>query len=146
MKITSVLLLISLTVFSGCYAMKNTRKKSAQTITPDQGNYILVSINGKKTGQGKSGAGTPSMYLNPDEKKISGFGGCNRFFGSLETTNDSLVTGPLAATKMGCPEGDSENTYLEALSGKALAWFQRRNRLILKNNNHTLVFRRSDAD
>ncbi len=37
------------------------------------------------------------------EGKISGHGGCNRFFGSFRTTGSAIKIGPLASTRMACP-------------------------------------------
>lgn len=36
--------------------------------------------------------------------KVSGFAGCNRFFGTFVATDSTLDTGPLATTRMACPD------------------------------------------
>jgi heat shock protein HslJ len=48
---------------------------------------------------------------------IRGHGGCNRFFGSLELTDDGLSIGPLGATRMACPEPimEREIAFMSAL-------------------------------
>ncbi len=52
-----------------------------------------------------------------DAGRISGHGGCNRFFGSFETRGDNLRVGPLGATQMACPEAimERESQFLRAL-------------------------------
>jgi heat shock protein HslJ len=48
---------------------------------------------------------------------INGNGGCNKFFGSLETTEDGLAVGELGASRMACP-GDimeRETAFMKAL-------------------------------
>ena len=40
----------------------------------------------------------------PEDGMVSGTGGCNRFNGSYQRRGDSLSFGPLAATRMACPE------------------------------------------
>lgn len=35
---------------------------------------------------------------------LTGSGGCNRFVGSYEIDGDTLVIGPVASTRMACPE------------------------------------------
>ncbi|MGI9367186.1 MAG: META domain-containing protein [Rhizobiaceae bacterium] len=59
------------------------------------------------------------------EGRVSGFAGCNRFFGSYESSGDSLSFGVLGATKMMCPPEamDQEQTLFENLS--RVATYQR---------------------
>ena len=48
---------------------------------------------------------------------IKGHGGCNSFFGSLETTEAGMTVGPLGSTRMACPESimNRESAFLSAL-------------------------------
>jgi heat shock protein HslJ len=48
---------------------------------------------------------------------IKGHGGCNKFFGSLQTTDDGLSVGELGATRMACPAEimDRETAFMTAL-------------------------------
>jgi len=39
-----------------------------------------------------------------EDGSITGHAGCNRFFGSLEATQNGFQIGPLGATRMACPE------------------------------------------
>jgi heat shock protein HslJ len=48
-------------------------------------------------------AGTHMLvHFNPDGK-ITGSGGCNRFFGSYTISGNTIKIGPLASTRKGCP-------------------------------------------
>ena len=50
--------------------------------------------------------------------KAGGRGSCNRFFGTVEISGESIQFGPLAATKMACIDAaanQQEARYLEAL-------------------------------
>ena len=51
------------------------------------------------------------------EGRVSGSGGCNRFTGSYTFTDGELSFGPLAGTKMMCPEAvmDQEDRFHRAL-------------------------------
>jgi heat shock protein HslJ len=51
------------------------------------------------------------------EGRVSGNGGCNRYTGSYTYDDGELTFGPLAGTKMMCPEAvmDQEDRFLEAL-------------------------------
>lgn len=48
---------------------------------------------------------------------ISGHGGCNRFFGALESIDGGIEVGPLGATRMACPEPimSRELAFLDAV-------------------------------
>lgn len=44
------------------------------------------------------------MVVNFDPSgKISGNGGCNRFFGAYAVSGDRIEIGPIASTRKGCP-------------------------------------------
>lgn len=47
--------------------------------------------------------------------EVIGHGGCNRFFGTYDQTGDELKFGPLASTKMACPNLDEEQAFMTAL-------------------------------
>jgi heat shock protein HslJ len=50
------------------------------------------------------------------EGKVAGNSGCNRFAGGYETAEDgSIKIGPLAVTRMACPEMGEEAKFLAAL-------------------------------
>jgi len=53
----------------------------------------------------------------PEAGKVVGSGSCNRFFGSVEISGESIRFGPLGATRMACVEAvmNQEAKYLEAL-------------------------------
>ncbi len=56
----------------------------------------------------------------PAEGQAAGNASCNRFTGPVTVAGDSVTFGPLAVTRMACPEAvmSQESAYLEAL-GKA---------------------------
>lgn len=55
---------------------------------------------------------TPYLELNPTKVSAYGFGGCNRFFGSYEATDQSLKFGAMGATRMACPTGMQQEQEL----------------------------------
>jgi heat shock protein HslJ len=65
------------------------------------------------------GGRQPSIKLDPEQKKVTGYTGCNNFFGTYDLSGSALKFGPLAATRRACPEPAStvETKYLEALAG-----------------------------
>ena len=49
--------------------------------------------------------------------RLSGSGGCNRITGSYQLDGDRLTFGPIASTRMACPEAmDQEQAFLKALA------------------------------
>jgi heat shock protein HslJ len=61
--------------------------------------------------------GIQATLTFPEARKIAGNGSCNRFFGSAEISGDTIKLGPLASTRMACPEAvmNREMKYLAAL-------------------------------
>lgn len=53
----------------------------------------------------------------PQPGKVAGRGSCNRFFGTVDVTRESIAFGPLGSTRMACPEAvmNQEAKYLKAL-------------------------------
>ena len=63
-------------------------------------------------------AADSEMFVSFDvDGSIKGHGGCNKFFGSLQTTDDGLSVGELGATRMACPSQimDREKAFMKAL-------------------------------
>jgi heat shock protein HslJ len=85
-------------------------------ITLEDTTWALLELNGKTitvTVNDKA----PYLELNSKKASAYGFGGCNRFFGSYETSGSSLTLGAMGATRMACPEGmDEEQELLAALA------------------------------
>ncbi len=71
------------------------RLLGADEIAADSGMFVLFAVDGS----------------------INGNGGCNNFFGSLETSNGDLSVGELGSTRMACPPEimDREMAFMNAL-------------------------------
>ncbi|KWF31357.1 META domain-containing protein [Burkholderia pseudomultivorans] len=62
-------------------------------------------------------------------RRASGFAGCNRYMGTYNVKNGLLSFGPLAGTRMACPNalgGQLEHAYLDALAHIAKTGVQMR--------------------
>ena len=57
----------------------------------------------------------------PEEGRVEGRGPCNRFFGEQRVPYPWIEIGPLASTKLACPDLTLEQQYLEALQSMSLA-------------------------
>ena len=83
------------------------------------------------------------------EGRLSGHGGCNRFFGSYEITDDRVSVGPLGATRMACPGPvmELEMAFMSALE-QAGGFTRDGTRLVLtdKQGNAAAAFIQTDWD
>jgi copper homeostasis protein (lipoprotein) len=59
----------------------------------------------------------PAIRLDPAEKRMAGFAGCNRVFGSYTLEGSSLRFDGTGATRMMCPDAmEVENAFLAAIT------------------------------
>lgn len=71
--------------------------------------------------------------------KISGFGGCNRFFGTYRLNGQSLTIGPLASTRMMCRDVmEAEYDFLSTLQAVKSVDFNGKT-LTLKDEKGTVI-------
>jgi putative lipoprotein len=82
----------------------------------------------------------------PDEGKVVGKGPCNRFFGSVQVSGNTISFGALGSTRMACPESvmQQEAVYFSALQRAERYAFQGTSLLISsKGREQPLRFRRT---
>jgi len=85
----------------------------------------------------------PTLSFDQKEKRVTGLGGCNRFFGSYELDSERLEIGPLGSTRISCGELDLiENKFLVKLE-QAHHWQVTDEKLSLFNANQMLLVFRS---
>ena len=83
--------------------------------------WLLQTLGGEPAPVGANGKPV-DFQLQADEKRVSGFSGCNRYTGSYSREGTAkrgspLSFGPLAGTMMACSEGgDLERAYLDSLA------------------------------
>jgi copper homeostasis protein (lipoprotein) len=83
--------------------------------------WKLMRLGGAAVTVGE-GQREPHFILQVDGQRVIGSGGCNRFMGRYSVEADRLTFGPLAGTRMACPEGmEQEDAFHEAL-GSAATW------------------------
>lgn len=83
------------------------------------------------------------LYLQFETKgDLTGFAGCNRFFGSYELTDNTLNIGPLGATRMACPPDVTafEFSFLEALQSAATVT-RAETRIAIRNDKGLITVR-----
>lgn len=84
-----------------------------EAITLEDTRWELLELKGTPVVVGRDGK-APYLELNSSKASAYGFGGCNRFFGSYESTGQTLELGALGATRMACPDGMNREQELFA--------------------------------
>lgn len=118
---------------------KVTKENAAQLA---QGKWELVELNGKAVTMPE---GKEMPYLNIDSlaENLNGFAGCNRIFGEMHLSGDSIAFPGLAATRMYCIETqDVEDAFMGALN-RARTYSVKDGRLTLGPGN-LAVLRKTD--
>jgi heat shock protein HslJ len=97
-----------------------------------QVHWKLVALDGRPLQS--SAENGPYLVFETNEQRVRGSGGCNRITGTYRQEGDDLTIGPLASTKMACPDMATESAFLAGL--------ERVRRYAIAGRNLTL----SDAD
>ncbi|MDU9003670.1 META domain-containing protein [Sedimentitalea todarodis] len=92
------------------------------------GEWLVEDING----EGVMDILQTTLVFGTDGQ-LSGTGGCNRYSGTYELSGDMLSIGPLASTRMACPEAISnqENRFFETIASPLRAAMDETRALIL---------------
>ncbi|TXE13198.1 META domain-containing protein [Seonamhaeicola algicola] len=111
-----------------------SEKNTYQNITL-QNKYTIKTVNGNNVT-------THCLFIefNTKTKQVSGFAGCNNFFGNYKTDNETIKLGPLATTRKMCAphKNTLEKNILRALQG-ANKITVKNDSLILFNNTETIL-------
>jgi heat shock protein HslJ len=111
-----IILLLGLLSIKDCNSINKNNHLEPQKSTSNvelNGAYMITSIGDKDVS-----SYSLEISFNPEENRVSGFAGCNRFFGNYKFTGDSLQFGAIGSTKMLCDEEKNavEMELFEALS------------------------------
>lgn len=132
-------------VFTSCQnkMTSSTQKNDNQPDYRLNDLWILQSIDGQPV---PMTAERPTLEINLKEKRAFGYSGCNRFTGNVTVNNEFVTFGPLASTRMACPDMDIENSYLAILSENLLQYKLEPNpmTLTLIANEHNLYYKKGD--
>ena len=101
--------------------------------------WYLTEVGGTPVSP-MAGGKQPHMLLDPEKKQVTGFAGCNHFFGSYERDGSSLTFGPMGATRMACPDLETglETSVFEALENTR-KWKQSGGALLLLDGDEVLA-------
>jgi heat shock protein HslJ len=80
--------------------------------------WALVRLGGQSVSV-PEGAQEPFLVLESTDSRAVGYGGCNRFTGSYESSGENLSFKQMASTRMACPDMQTEDAFMKALTATA---------------------------
>ena len=96
---------------AGCCNCRSYQKKTRRPLVGTE--WQLLQRGGRSV---KADPGPYTLTLDAEGNRLSGVGACNRLMGSYSTgERRALKIGPLASTKMACPNLDQEQQFLRAI-------------------------------
>jgi len=147
MKKLVLTFIVSLVVLMGCQYNKDLKSMEQVTMSAialTSINWTLGELNGVKENTTQNEMPVKSMTLHVNDNSVTGFAGCNRFFGRFVA--EDLVNGlgklkfnNIASTKMACMNVEiNEQTYFNVLNDTVFYQLDD-NSLILLNEALTVL-------
>ena len=102
------------------------------------GDWTLTEIAGRPAPMGEAGR-PATLRFDSDSARVSGFGGCNRYFGSYTMELTALRFGSLGMTKMACVEGMALEQQLATALDSTRSYKLSANTLVLRGDNGPLA-------
>ena len=103
----------------------STQKKSNNEYVDNSINNIawgVISFKGKGVQTDDFPNGAPTIVFDMQNGKINGNDGCNSFMGLAKYTKDYIKPGPIASTKMACPNATIQNDFYEVLASEKISY------------------------
>lgn len=133
----------ALALLSACSLSKKGGAEKADGRTLFNKEWRLVKM-GAKSMKYEQGSEPISLLLTSEPENVSGFSGCNRYFGKFATKKDRLSFKQMACTQMVCPQQDMnlESRYFQLLDKVNSFVVQDDTLTLLKDDKVLLVFER----
>ena len=129
-------------LLTGCCGCRSHQKRTQRPLIGTE--WKLVQLGGRAV----EGADADSFTLRCAETgDVSGKGACNRLMGSYQVGEDrSLKIGPLGATRMMCPDMDSETQFFQMLDGVTHYDMDGPMLMLLDEGSLVAVFQAADSE
>jgi heat shock protein HslJ len=135
----AVLVVLASVLFPVCILAESTLALIGPT-------WLLLEAKGMAV-KVPADARQPFILFQGTEKRVSGYSGCNEFFGNYELKGDTLTFGPVGMTRRSCEgaAGDTESVFLKVL-GETRSWKIEKGILVLLDNSGVLARFRMKAN
>ena len=96
---------------AGCCKCRSYQKKNRRPLVGTE--WQLIQLGGRTI---RPAEGSYTVTFLAEGNRLAGVGDCNRLAATYSTDESrALHIGPVAATRMACPEGSDELSFIEAL-------------------------------
>lgn len=101
--------------------------------------WVLQTLGGKKV---ELADAQRPVYIqfNAAEKRATGMAGCNRFFGGYELDGTKLKFSQMGATRMACPDLETESAFFKMLEDTDSCEIKDRQLMFLQKGKVLAVF------
>ncbi|MBL6447675.1 META domain-containing protein [Fulvivirga sp. 29W222] len=127
-------ILIILVLFASCKGAKPQDGQKSETENMKKQlskSWSIISIGGESLKGYKFTKKAPELILDLEDKKLSGFGGCNMLSGTVDFSENHLNFGVISSSRMICPDIEIEQSLLKLLSNQSYAYEIGHDQLIL---------------
>jgi heat shock protein HslJ len=110
-----------LIMVSACSTIKRT---DSQFVDNNINNiaWAVISFKGKGLHTDDFPNGDPTIVFDMQNGKINGNDGCNSFRGLANYRKDYIKPGPIASTKMACPNATIQSDFYEVLASDKITY------------------------
>jgi heat shock protein HslJ/uncharacterized membrane protein/uncharacterized lipoprotein NlpE involved in copper resistance len=84
--------------------------------------WVMQEMTGVVLKKEELNKGLPTFEFHLKDNRFSGHAGCNQMNGSIKVEGNKIKFGPIASTKMACPNMKVEQAVASALSGKQIVY------------------------
>ena len=128
-------------LLSACSLSKKEKVVKADNTMLFNNEWRLVKM-GSKNMKYEEGCEPITLLLTSEPENVSGFSGCNRYFGKFATKKNKLSFKQMACTLMACPQQDMnlEDRYLQLLDKVNSFTLQNDTLMLLKDDKVLLIF------
>lgn len=107
--------------------------------------WAVTHINDEELNPEKFPKDIPHFEMNLENKRFSGFAGCNQVNGMMHFEYKKMFIQPLSSTKMYCAElSDIENKILSILRNEPIFYTVKGTKLILETTEGTITLKKVD--
>ncbi|MBS4035290.1 MAG: copper resistance protein NlpE N-terminal domain-containing protein [Ignavibacterium sp.] len=107
--------------------------------------WVMQEMTGVVLKKEDLSKGLPLFEFHLRDNFFSGHAGCNQMTGAIKVEGNKIKFGPIASTKMACPNMEVEQAVSNALSNKTITYLVENMKLTLvAENDVKMIFRKVD--